>query len=472
MNYKEKTLLALSILILIPISITTLYIPQIISKFLDEYDTNYVILLGAAIALLILLRIANKALTVEYGFSITKRLKVNFYESLIYKRFEINKIGYYIDIYDRDFSIVEKFFSVDYINIFNNLIIIIGVLIIFANTSILLAIGSLIFLITSFCILYLYVWKSNNSIVSDTRTVEEEYKNFVLEMFKLSYEINSAKKNNKVLSVVGEHLAKIKECNIKLHRYLYRLWIIVLLMYNFTLTITLLTALGLVSAKQIDGNDFFVIFMYTLMLKSPLEHIQSNIQAYIKFLESNKRINAIINQGVAKENTERVVIKKISLSNISKTAINKCILDNISITLSSGVYCFFGESGSGKSTIGKIISGVISEYTGKVSVNNNTLVNADFLLNNSAYLEKHSLNEDIFEKLDITKVLLDDNKSLIVIDELFSNLSKTQITKLVTNIRKLASTKIVVIISHHSYFTEVVDKTFYFNGGEINESKS
>ncbi len=472
MNIREKLMLIIAIILLSVTSIIALYIPQLIRIILENLNTykfNNIAQLGVVILILIVLRLLTKLITLEFGFSIVKRLKNNFYESLIFKRYHVNKIGYYIDIYDRDFNIIEKFIASDFINIFSNSIIIIGVLCIFLNYSVLLALSSFVFIVVTFCSLYVYIQKSNDDIVTRTREVEKEYKNFILEMFKLSSEIISANKVSSVLEIVSKKHVEIKSCNVRLQRYLYRLWILVLLIYNFTLSITLVIALGLVSTSKISANEFYLLFLYVLMLKNPLELIQSNLQSYIKFRESNKRIKNIISKGIDIDKVENISITKLSLTNVSKAVNDKVILNDVSCSINTGVYCFFGESGAGKSTLAKIISGVTDEFSGKIIINDEILATEDILLKNSIYLENHSIGDMLLENLDVMSILSKTNKSIVIIDEVFSDLSKEHIVTTVNQIRKLCENKIIIIITHNSYFINLVDETYSFKEGALYE---
>lgn len=473
MKRKEKFILIICLILLIPTTIIALYIPQIIKVLLDNVDGEYyyyVLQLAVAIIFLIIMRTITKFITLKFGYSIITKLKNDFYDSLIYKRYNVDKIGRYIDIYDRDFTIVEKFLVVDCVNVVSNIIMMIGILIIFSRTSIILALFSMMFLITNLYILYMYVVKSNNSVVSETRNVEESYKNFVLEMFKLSKEFNGYKKISKVLEIISVQHIEIKKCNIKLHKYLYRLWIIVLLIYNFALGITLFIGIGLVGTNKISPNDFFVLFLYVLMLKNPLELIQNNFQSYIKFRESNMRINNVINQGINIIGDNITDINKIDFLNISKYINTKLILNNISCSLEPGVFCFYGQSGGGKSTFAKIISGVITDFDGTVHINDTLLASSDSLLRSSVYIERNTLDNGVFDELDINKYLLDEATNIVIIDEIYSNLTEDDAVNVVDNIRKHSENKIVIIISHYSYFIDLVDETFYFKGGCLIES--
>ena len=68
----------------------------------------------------------------------------------------------------------------------------------------------------------------------------------------------------------------------------------------------------------------------------------------------------------------------ISAKNISKSYKTKKILDNISFDIGSGqVLSIVGNSGSGKSTILKILSGIIDDFDGNIYLNDKNITKVD-----------------------------------------------------------------------------------------------
>ena len=68
----------------------------------------------------------------------------------------------------------------------------------------------------------------------------------------------------------------------------------------------------------------------------------------------------------------------ISAKNISKSYKTKKILDNISFDIGSGqVLSIVGNSGSGKSTILKILSGIIDDFDGNIYLNDKNITKID-----------------------------------------------------------------------------------------------
>ena len=63
----------------------------------------------------------------------------------------------------------------------------------------------------------------------------------------------------------------------------------------------------------------------------------------------------------------------IDVQNLNKTYANKLVLNNLSLSLGSGqIVGLLGPNGCGKSTLIKILAGVISDYDGNVFIDGQT----------------------------------------------------------------------------------------------------
>ncbi|MGK0605196.1 ABC transporter ATP-binding protein [Enterococcus gilvus] len=62
------------------------------------------------------------------------------------------------------------------------------------------------------------------------------------------------------------------------------------------------------------------------------------------------------------------------LKNVTKKNGDKVILNDVSLKIDKGLNVFVGKSGSGKTTLLKIISGLITDYSGEVLLDNDNVV--------------------------------------------------------------------------------------------------
>lgn len=202
----------------------------------------------------------------------------------------------------------------------------------------------------------------------------------------------------------------------------------------------------------------------------------------------------------------------------------KSILKDISFSFERGkIYGLTGESGSGKTTLAKLITGVIKDYSGKVTFNyknnwNNVLSSpVQMLFQNDGYLinperkikdifnetyrirnksKKNYFNEieNLFSALGLDHKLLSNKGSqlsggeqqrialariliiepeLLILDEPFSSQdieAKSSLIKLILNTNKQMDTTIICI--SHDIFTLRVfsDEIIIFSDGKIIES--
>ncbi|MDO5028567.1 MAG: ABC transporter ATP-binding protein [Bacillota bacterium] len=89
-----------------------------------------------------------------------------------------------------------------------------------------------------------------------------------------------------------------------------------------------------------------------------------------------KKLEEILDTNVSSKNKEDLndEIKSISFKNLSFSYDNKTILKHSNVEFDKGKkYLIIGESGSGKSTIFKLLQGQLTEYEGKILVNNTDL---------------------------------------------------------------------------------------------------
>ena len=60
---------------------------------------------------------------------------------------------------------------------------------------------------------------------------------------------------------------------------------------------------------------------------------------------------------------------ELKVENISKKFGRKVVLEDMSFSLENGVYGLLGENGAGKSTVLKIITGVLTSTSGRGQIN-------------------------------------------------------------------------------------------------------
>lgn len=229
-----------------------------------------------------------------------------------------------------------------------------------------------------------------------------------------------------------------------------------------------------------------------------------------EILKKNKSLNSRIAQ---------IVIKKLDFSYKNSTK----ILSNINLTLKKGkFYGIIGESGSGKSTLANIIANYIKSpsISSKINyydinrkkISENNLTDKTLLLSQKTFLFNTSLKENItlkdkttinedhkflkvlkiadldefsnkqnkkfkgeiyynfsggeIQRISIARALFQE-KELIIFDESLSNLNHSKQIKIIKEIKKLKTNKIIIMITHDIHLIKYFDKVFKISKGKI-----
>lgn len=233
---------------------------------------------------------------------------------------------------------------------------------------------------------------------------------------------------------------------------------------------------------------------------------------YQDFLGKNLSKN--LNIVEAKEDVEP--IREIELQNVSfKYQSGRKILKNLSLKLEYGkVYLIKGKNGCGKTTMAKIILGLLTDYKGVIKINKQQIkkevpkelkyrmsyLHQDFSLFYGSFKENYSfgLKETSSDYSKMIKTLLpeitDDNihigekgeklsggqkqrltlirewgksSDLYILDEPLNHLDKNSSDWLKDSILKKKKTAIIIIISHQLGFESIADEIKYIKEGRI-----
>ncbi len=224
-------------------------------------------------------------------------------------------------------------------------------------------------------------------------------------------------------------------------------------------------------------------------------------------------------------------MKLLEIKNISKSFLNKKVLDGINLEIESGdISSIFGYSGEGKSTVLKIICGILKQDCGDIilsekNINNlepyerrtalvmdepllfshmTVLENISFGLRLNSNKKRHIKKPDgnkkllnspieIMELLGITGLekrypseismgqaqrvslarALIVNPDIILMDEPFSNLdiiSKTKVRRLIKDINRELKISILLVTHDIEDVVNLSDKMFILNDGKIQDS--
>ncbi len=290
------------------------------------------------------------------------------------------------------------------------------------------------------------------------------------------------------------------------------------------LILSIIYGLGalLIIKKQITLGTVIAIGLFFQSLVPSMNALLMNNINFNKVKPSIKRVNDFMKE-------EEETGDLINLGNPEIEFDNVCfdyneeniILKNISFKIiSPGVYAFIGDSGSGKSTIAKLILGLYLPKKGEINVfqQNITTMNKDILRENISYVSQEAelINDTIYNNIqlgnnkvtykDIEKItkyfnIYDTINSLpekfdtivtektnlsggekkriaisracvrpayiYIFDEPEASLPIDMFKKLSVLYEKLAEKNIVIVITHHKSSLPKCKEMFYLRKGEL-----
>ena len=254
-----------------------------------------------------------------------------------------------------------------------------------------------------------------------------------------------------------------------------------------------------------DGNWMILIpfLLYVQRFYNPFSNLNKYSQLIQKSVSSaDKLIDFIISKPTEEISTIHFISdsseSEIVLTGISKNYESEAILEDVTFRFKEGVNLIDGKSGVGKSTLIKILLGLIKSSSGEVTIysreddlnlysysgQSNKLFNLS-VIENLIYpktvdhlassermkleslldefgFRKSLLNKDIAKegenlsggerkRLSILRALIRPSK-VVILDEPFANLDPNNIEIIAQKIQNLSKSRIVIIVSHETSF--------------------
>ena len=285
------------------------------------------------------------------------------------------------------------------------------------------------------------------------------------------------------------------------------------------------------SLLALNGGEItYQIAMFLILVGAefflPLRALGSAFHIAMNGATAGKKVIKLLNEE-EKQDGESVVdsIKSITLKDASYTYsdADTPVIKNLDMQFKVGFTSLIGDSGSGKSTLSKILSKQINGYSGSILINDTELSSLNtyeyrklvsylsidsYLLHLSiasafrfynkeisedemvTLLEKVSLKERILDEHDLNFVPKEDaldlsggekqrlilayylgaKKDFYIFDEVTSNIDKDSEEIILSSIKELAESHIVLFISHRVKNALNADNVYFLKEGEISES--
>jgi ABC-type bacteriocin/lantibiotic exporter with double-glycine peptidase domain len=390
---KKYLLYIISILIYIPLKQVGL--PHIYGKIISSLNKNN--LEGARrlfLYLLIIWVIIQICMLIEkYGMIIINPKLEVFVEEHIY-----NKL---LDVYNTNFQelkigdIITKMIKIPWIFNYisdqfkhffldNSIVIISNCIYLFYNSSY-LGWAYLIGMIFYILLTYIYNGECKNKLVNAEIKYDDIHEYLEDNMNNLIYIYTNNKKNKEKENFKYENKKMVELeynkgiCNLKykgLYSIMNILLFIVLNYIVFTLYINKKIKLGaLVSIFILNYNIFNSLIIFYKNAKSVLE-VQANIRYISKFFKELLDRDNVNYSSINKINKNDDIT--IRIADLTYVRDDKTILDKVKLEITQNEnIALIGSIGSGKSTIAKILIGLISPNSGHVYINGIPLIQYD-----------------------------------------------------------------------------------------------
>ena len=285
-------------------------------------------------------------------------------------------------------------------------------------------------------------------------------------------------------------------------------------------------AIGLTEFIKNDINVFALVFIILLAAEFflPLRLLGSYFHIAMNGIAASNKLMTLIESQSFEVGSEEIVSDKINLSfkNLSFSYDKeRKILEDINLSIKSSEFvCLVGSSGSGKSTIAKLIKSTDLAYEGEILINGleKSLYNPANLYENIIYLDfkarlfKGTVRENLsvagnnlsdkvmldalkkvnlyefFQELDGLNTIILENASnlsggqrqrlalartflfdakLYIFDEATSNIDGQNEAEIMDIIKKLAKEKAVLLISHKLINLLASDRIYFLENGHL-----
>ena len=233
------------------------------------------------------------------------------------------------------------------------------------------------------------------------------YYSLLIEMINNFITVKSTKSerfyHNKIKNVLEEY----KRGSFYKEKYMNNITLIQNFIISFTSLIIVFIGIFMVKNELLTLGDLAIFSTLTGVMQNVIGRIISFQYDIENFLISYNRIAQmfVTNQSSSINNDNK--IKNVKLKNFSISYQGKKVLENVDVDITKKYIIINGESGTGKTSFAKVLSGLENNYSGEILVNGNNLLNdyqssIIYLSNNSSIFEG-----TIRDNLCLGKIILD-----------------------------------------------------------------
>ena len=516
---KYKILLSKIIVLSLFVIFFTL-LTNILLKFLLEL--NNLKFLSMIFIIIILFKNFFNYLLEKHIISIQNTIGVILLKDIVYYIFKV-PIMYFKnkntgDILDRirDLeNIKDKLVDIS-LNIFVNILLLICIILLLAFINTMLFFITILFIFIYFIFSFIY-YKYFKRKIFEVKNIYSLYESFANESISNYVSIKNLQVEDifigKLLSKYYAYLFKVKNTLNNLNNFEF----VKNNLSDFFLILIVTLAIILVNKNILKLSDLFFAYSLALSIIDPIKVIFGKFSLIEEVKVSVKRVNELFKIREEEQNPDKIN-GSICFRNVKLNLINKSYKINFSIPVGS-LFLICGESGSGKSSILKIIAGQYTNYSGNIFVNdinikdleNNVLMNSISIVSQEEKLFNETLENNIklYRKVNredyenILKITLVDkirnsrkfrddfviyedginlsggerqkiilarallkNFNYLIIDEGLSEVNSEDEINIIKNIKNYFSDKTIIYVSHKKEIISLFKYRYFMKGGD------
>lgn len=368
--------------------------PQIIRYFLDA-AVNGATARGLTIAALIFIAVAilQQGLNIvatyisqNVGWAATNGLRIDLIEHCIGLDMDFHKAhrpGELIERVDGDISALFNFFSKFMLNILNNVVLLIGILILLLREHWLVGLSLILFTVFAMYVLWYMQSKKVDSWVGE-REANAKLFGFIGEQITSTEDIQSCGAKGYTMKKLYKILKAMVPIKIKAVMNYYNMWSATLLIFTVGSVIAFGLSAYLWKKALITIGTVYLIFDYTELLARPIEQIRKQLQDLQKAGASIKRVKELYNTKSKLEEGNEVLNSQgpleVKLKSVSfEYEKDNQVLRNLSLEVPKGaVLGVLGHTGSGKTTLARLLVRLYDVTGGNIYLDGKSLSTLKF----------------------------------------------------------------------------------------------
>lgn len=418
--------------------IITLIMPKILGGFIDlakeGASTNVLISTAVYFMILVILKqlleLVSTYLSQKIGWFSTNQLRIDLIEKCLSLDISFHKKykqGELIERIDGDVAALFNFFSKLLPNFLNNIVLIIGILIMIFSEGISIGIAISIFVAIAF-FAFIKIQKKAVPVWVENRGVTSEFYGLLGESIDSRDDIRASRAVEYFMYLYHKFLRKLYKVQVKSELMFYKMFASSIVIFSIGGAL----AIGISGYFWKEGiisiGTVFVILNYTELLKKPIDQIRFQLEDLQKSSASIKRIEEIFstksqlvdgNNELVKDGAIAIDVRNIDFEYED----GKKVLTDISFNINKGkILGVLGRTGSGKTTLARLIARLYDPQQGEICFNGQN-INSFTIKDLRSHVAYVTQDVQIFyatlrENMTLFNPYIEDNRIIKIMEEI------------------------------------------------------